>query len=114
MLRRMGGWLLVFLMLPVWAHAQALRSDFDNSGSVDFSDFLLFAGAFGSSDAQFDLGGNGLVDFEDFLVFASEFGKSTSSDSASPAQVIPAWEEEGIEVVTLSEIIHPVMSHAEI
>ena len=54
----------------------AASVDFDGSGTVDFSDFLLFAGAFGSNDASFDLDGSGAVDFADFLGFAAVFGKS--------------------------------------
>ena len=52
------------------------RTDFDGSGTVDFTDFLAFAGAFGSSDAQFDLDGNGTVGFTDFLTFVESFGKT--------------------------------------
>lgn len=53
----------------------ALVGDFDNSGRVDFPDFLLFAGAFGSTEAQFDLDDDGKVAFGDFLIFAGQFGK---------------------------------------
>ena len=67
------------------AHAQTdnvARADFDESGAVDFPDFLAFAGVFGktSSDPDFDvrmdLNGNGEIDFPDFLVFAGVFGQS--------------------------------------
>ena len=53
-----------------------LTGDFDNDGDVDFSDFLLFAGAFGkpNADPLFDLTGDGKVDFSDFLDFAAVFG----------------------------------------
>ena len=49
--------------------------DFDDDGSVGFTDFILFAGAFGSQDATFDLNGDGQVGFPDFLAFAIAFGK---------------------------------------
>jgi YVTN family beta-propeller protein len=58
----------------------AVRSDFDGSGDVAFSDFLLFASAFGLSlsdagfDARFDLDSDSQVGFSDFLLFASTFG----------------------------------------
>ena len=58
----------------------ALRSDFDGSGNVAFSDFLLFASAFGLSsldhgfDARFDLDNDLRVGFSDFLMFAAAFG----------------------------------------
>ncbi len=48
--------------------------DPDGDGQVDFSDFLAFASAFGSSNPTFDLGGDGAVAFSDFLILASQFG----------------------------------------
>ncbi|MCY3765717.1 MAG: S8 family serine peptidase [Gemmatimonadetes bacterium] len=50
-------------------------ADFDGSGRVDFSDFLLFASAFGSTDPRFDLDDDGNVAFSDFVRFALLFGK---------------------------------------
>jgi hypothetical protein len=55
-------------------------ADFDGSGHVDFSDFLFFAGAFGTPNSTADLdasGGN--IDFTDFLIFAQSFGKPTGN-----------------------------------
>jgi hypothetical protein len=51
------------------------RADFDGSGAVDFTDFLGFASAFGTTDATYDIDASGTVDFTDFLVFASSFGR---------------------------------------
>ncbi len=57
-----------------------LPADFDGDGTVGFSDFLQFAGAFGSGrgdagyDARYDLDGNGSVGFSDFVIFAGSFG----------------------------------------
>ena len=57
-----------------------LPADFDGDGTVGFSDFLRFAGAFGSGrgdagyDARYDLDGNGNVGFSDFVIFAGAFG----------------------------------------
>ncbi|MDE2998488.1 MAG: leucine-rich repeat domain-containing protein [Gemmatimonadota bacterium] len=54
--------------------------DFDGDGTVGFSDFLTFAGAFGSSqgdgkyNAAQDLNSDGSIDFTDFLIFAGDFG----------------------------------------
>ncbi len=54
--------------------------DFDGDGTVGFSDFLTFAGAFGSSqgDGKYntaqDLNSDGSIDFTDFLIFAGDFG----------------------------------------
>ena len=47
--------------------------DFDGDGEAGFSDFFLFADAFGSSDPRFDLDGSGSVDFADFFLLADYF-----------------------------------------
>ena len=52
------------------------RTDFDGSGSVDFVDFLGFAGAFGTTDPVYDVDQSGSVDFSDFLTFVENFGRS--------------------------------------
>ena len=55
-------------------------ADFDGSGRVDFSDFLVFAKAFGSEagdpdfETRFDLDGDGRIGFGDFIRFAQQFG----------------------------------------
>ena len=49
--------------------------DFDGDGVTDFSDFFLFAEAFGGTDPRFDLDGSGTVDFADFFLFAESFGQ---------------------------------------
>jgi len=59
----------------VISSASAFVGDFDGNGKVDFSDFFVFADAFGSSDPTSDLNGDGLVDFSDFFIFADQFGK---------------------------------------
>ncbi len=54
------------------------KSDFNRDGTIDFTDFLLFVGAFGSTDSQYDIDGNGNVDFPDFLLFVQSFGKTVN------------------------------------
>ena len=54
------------------------KSDFDGNGVIEFTDFLLFVSAFGSSEAQYDIDRNGTVDFPDFLLFVSAFGKTVN------------------------------------
>ena len=55
--------------------------DFDESGIVDFRDFVVLAGAFGSSrdedkyEDRLDLDSDGSIGFSDFLEFASHFGQ---------------------------------------
>jgi hypothetical protein len=51
------------------------RADFDGSGTIDFVDFLGFAGAFGTPDGTYDVDQSGSVDFSDFLVFVENFGR---------------------------------------
>jgi len=52
-------------------------ADFDGDGRVAFSDFLLFAQAFGAVvvDVRFDLDGDRVIGFGDFLIFANAFGQ---------------------------------------
>lgn len=63
------------------APTQTRSADLDSDGDVDFSDFLLFVAAFGTSEggagynAAADLDGDGRVAFSDFLLFADAFGK---------------------------------------
>lgn len=50
------------------------KPDFDHDGVVGFSDFLLFAQSYGTSDPVFDLDDSGEVDFADFISFARSYG----------------------------------------
>jgi hypothetical protein len=65
-----------------WSVITGLVGDFDGDDTVGFSDFLLFAAAFGSNSASpswdptFDLDGDDSVGFNDFLIFARYFGIS--------------------------------------
>ena len=59
----------------VFTAAAKANPDFDGDGEVGFSDFFLFAEAFGGSDPRFDLDGSGEVDFTDFFLFAENFGQ---------------------------------------
>ena len=59
-----------------------LLGDFDGDHRVGFSDFVLFAAAFGSvaSDgpsSPFDLDSDGAVGFGDFILFAQAFGSTS-------------------------------------
>ena len=65
-----------------WSVITGLVGDFDGDDTVGFSDFLLFAGVFGSNsastswDPKFDLDGDDSVGFTDFLIFVQYFGIS--------------------------------------
>ena len=74
-------------------HFQAtgsMASDFDNDGSVGFSDFLAFTERFstvvgdGTYDVRFDLNTNGIIDFDDFLLFSAAFGSTSASPQTTP------------------------------
>ena len=58
--------------------AKELLGDFDGDGTVSFTDFFMFADAFGNPDADsvYDLNESGFIDFSDFFLFADMFGKS--------------------------------------
>ena len=79
---------LSFAAMPCAADEQTKSPDFNNNGTVDFPDFILFAGAFGSEASAdldiFDLNNNSVVDIADFLLFVADFGKTiqTASEEA--------------------------------
>ena len=62
-------------------------ADYDSSGSVDLSDFFLFADNFGRDVAQlvrserFDLTVDGVIDYDDFFAFTDYFGGDVSDES---------------------------------
>ena len=61
------------------------NADFDNSGTVDFSDFLTLANVFGQTVtddiAHIDIDGSGTIDFGDFLILADQFDGSETSET---------------------------------
>ena len=70
-----------FTIVPLDGTSVA-ASDFDASGKVDFTDFVLFARNFGYTTADpgftptYDLDGDRRVAFSDFVIFAENFGAS--------------------------------------
>ena len=78
--RSVGGLLvgmgIVFAGLAFVYAQTAADADFDGDGKVGFSDFVSFAGKFGTSqgdgryEAKYDLDGDGQVGFGDFVAFA--------------------------------------------
>ena len=98
-------------------HAQEFNpADFDESGRVDFPDFLIFAGGFGKStndagfDSRLDFSGNGTIDFPDFLVFAQNYGKSPN-DAQEVLLYIADVTNSRIEVVnTTTNLLDPSKS----
>ena len=93
---------LSLVIIPGLTDAQTKSPDFNDNGTVDFADFILFAGAFGSEVSAdldiFDLSNNGIVDFEDFSLFVANFGKTIQP---------PASEEARLMALSLSGEIQP-------
>ena len=73
---------------------RAVTPDFDGDGRVGFSDFLAFAGRFGSRqgdgryEARYDLDSDGAIGFSDFLTFSSSFGKEVSPPTSGSATMV--------------------------
>ncbi len=82
------------------AFAQVV-GDFDADGSVGFTDFLLFAAAFGGEDPTFDLDGDGGVRFPDFLLFVAAFRADNPIPEPPPEEIPdPVSSVEGPVVIT--------------
>jgi|GEM_PF-2323188 len=67
-----------------------LPADFDESGTVDFADFLLLSEAFGTevpAGTVTDIDGSGTVDFPDFLVLSNSFGQSAAASVPEPTSL---------------------------
>jgi hypothetical protein len=69
---------LSFKIIVATVASGDIPGDIDDSNTVDFDDFFLFADNFGQDnfDPVADLDGDGNVDFDDFFLFADNFGKS--------------------------------------
>ena len=78
---------------------KSLLSDMDNSGTVDFADFLALSSVFGGDcDCSEDLDSDGNVGFSDFLILSGEFGKGI--EFARP-QIVPEPSAANAFVVML-------------
>ena len=84
----LGLVMALLVILPAGLHAEILRSDFDNSGQVDFEDFLLFVVEFGGSNPTYDLDDDGRVAFDDFLLFAADFGKISRREGLAWTEIV--------------------------
>lgn len=68
--------ILVFVPARVWGERVTVEDvDFDGNGTIDLTDFVLFARAYQSDDPIYDLDGSRAVDLPDFVIFASFFGQ---------------------------------------
>ena len=99
---------------------RAVTPDFDGDGRVGFSDFLAFAGQFGSRqgdgryEARYDLDSNGAIGFSDFLIFGSSFGKEVSPPGGSATMVaIPDANLRAVIEDSLGKAVGAPISRAE-
>ena len=94
-LSRGGQFETITLNTRVELQFQAVTPDFDGDGQVGFSDFLAFAGQFGTRqgdgryEAKYDLDSDGAIGFGDFLIFSSSFGKETGGGGTETQVTIP-------------------------
>ncbi|MCE2433665.1 MAG: leucine-rich repeat domain-containing protein [Candidatus Latescibacteria bacterium] len=94
-LSRSGQFESATMDVRVELNLQDRTSDFDGDGQVGFSDFLAFAGQFGSRqgdgryEAKYDLDSDGAIGFGDFLLFSSSFGKETDGGGTETQVTIP-------------------------
>ena len=71
--------------------------DFDGDGTVGFTDFVQFAGNYGSQegdgtyDARFDLDGDGNVGFSDFLAIAGGYMDKTWRRPPPRRRTVTCW-----------------------
>ncbi|MFT5365931.1 MAG: hypothetical protein ACI8V2_000873 [Candidatus Latescibacterota bacterium] len=98
------------LTVPVFGHVghllQSLSGDFDGSGTVDFPDFIQFAGAFGQeatgNNALYDLDvSGGTIDFQDFLAFAATFGQTEDTGSGGGSTDTPTNDFGNVVTITI-------------
>ena len=93
-LSRGGQFETVNLNIRIALQLQALTSDFDGDGMVNFADFLAFAGQFGTRqgdgryEAKYDLDSDGAIGFGDFLIFSSSFGKGGPSSGGGSTLIV--------------------------
>ena len=93
-LSRGGQFETVNLDIRIELQFQALTSDFDSDGMVNFADFLAFAGQFGTRqgdgryEAKYDLDSDGAIGFGDFLIFSSSFGKGGPSSGGGSTLIV--------------------------
>ena len=106
--------LLLFAVPTSVGATPVCPGDFDDSGRIDFTDFLAFAAVFGKQhgdadyNATMDLDASGAIDFSDFLGFATVFGNTCVSGPVrltnnDAIELSPAWSPpDGRKIAFLS------------
>lgn len=105
-LRLLQAFTITLIALLIQPLAAVPSPDFDENGVVNFTDFLLFVGAFGTRegqekyDAKYDLNGDGQIGFADFLLFTSDFGRTAEFfRNATTYQQFVKAKEQGTEPI---------------
>ena len=77
--------ILALSPMLAWAGRVTIEDvDFDGNGIIDLTDFVLFARAYQTEDAIYDLDGSRTVDEPDFEIFASFFGQKVVDGPVAP------------------------------
>ena len=93
--------------------------DFDGDGTVGFSDFLAFAGQYGSKrgdgryQAKYDLDGNGAIGFSDFLIFANSYGQQVPPSGGGATVTIPDANLRAVITDSLGKARNASITRAE-
>ncbi len=120
--RRLTQTLTIILIALLIQSLSAVPSpDFDESGVVDFTDFLLFVGAFGAQEGQkmyearYDLNGDGAIGFDDFLIFVSRFGNRQGESRFGVSTLAKIGESIGVILFkgNLATVHHYVLDHTQ-
>ncbi len=86
--------ILALSPMLAWAGRVTIEDvDFDGNGIIDLTDFVLFARAYQTEDAIYDLDGSRTVDEPDFEIFVSFFGQKVVD-----GPVVPILENELVNV----------------
>ena len=82
---------LILLLLPACVHAVPTASDcdFNNSGKVDFADFIAFSQGYGTTQTQFDLNGDGAVTFRDLSFLPNSTGRQSPQQPLHQPPTLP-------------------------
>ena len=67
----------------IFSGTPPLVGDFDGSGKVDGSDFLLWQRTLGTNTPAVDASGNGVVDLDDLTALRGHFGEPLATPSAA-------------------------------
>jgi arylsulfatase A-like enzyme len=88
-----------------------LLADFDNNGTVNGDDFIVWQNQFGNASSQGDATGDGIVDGGDFLVWQQQLGASEAAPLSSPVPE-PSGGVLGVSLLVACALVRPTMKVA--